>query len=290
MKGDEGRLKAKTLVEALPYIRRFAGKTLCVKFGASLLGDAEAINAFARDIVLLKYVGLNVVVVHGGGDEVTRWAERIGKKAEFVDGVRITDRETIEITEMVLSGRINREFVAALNHAGGKACGISGKDSHTLLARRVILPSGRDAGFAGELEQVNVSLLETLLAQGYIPVVSAIGTSLRDETLALRSDEVASGIAAALKAAKLIYLTNVSGVMKGGKLLSLGDYQDTRALMDDPEVTGGMRSKLAHALRALKAGVADVHVLNGREEHSIILELFTDHGVGTMLTNERVRV
>lgn len=283
--------KAETLIEALPYFKRFAGKTVVIKYGSSLLGSAESLAAFAYDIALLRYVGLLPVVVHGGGDEITKWTERLGKSPEFQGNVRVTDAETLEIAEMVVSGQVNNALVSAITRAGGRAIGISGKDSALLVAQRMHNASGDDWGFVGEIEAVDTNAIKPLIAAGYVPVVSSFAMSRTGESLLLRSDHVASRLASALQATKLIFLSNVGGVLRDQKILSVLDLFEARELLSVPNVvSGGMLAKLRDAVDAIKGGAGDVHILDGRKSHSLILELFTKGGVGTMITNDRVRV
>lgn len=282
--------KARTLVEALPYIKKFAGQTLVIKFGASLLGREELRDQFIQDLLLLKYVGMNPILVHGGGDEITKWAGRLGKKTEFRAGVRVSDSETVEIAEMVLTGRLTSSFVSAIQRQGGKAAGVSGKDANLFTACPAAAVRAGESGYAGEIESVDCALLKTLLAGGYIPVVSSIGLSRRGESYLLSSDQAAASMAAAMKAFKLIFLTNVKGIMAGEKLLSLLDLHEAQELAAGTEVTGGMLAKLRESIRAIKGGVTNVHIISGLLEHALLLEVLTDLGIGTMISNERMRI
>ena len=280
--------KAEILIEALPYIRRFEGQTVVIKYGGSLMFDEDAKRRFCQNIVLLRFVGMNPVVVHGGGKEISRWLEKVGKKTEFIEGLRVTDAETMEVTEMVLSGKVNNDIVATINQCGGKAVGLSGKDANLLLAHKR-KNADYDLGFVGEVKNVNGSLLETLCASRYIPVVSSIATGLEAETLNINADEAAAAVAGALNAAKLIFLTDVDGILKGGKLVDFLELKDAEALLSDSEITGGMIPKLQCVIQAIKAGVEGVHIINGSNVHAVLLEIFTDSGVGTMIRHKRLK-
>ena len=279
--------KAKTLVEALPYIRKFAGQTLVIKFGGSVMVDERLKTMFAADMVLLKYVGINPVIVHGGGKEISRWMERVGKQAVFVEGLRVTDSETMEITEMVLTGKVNGGIVSCINQQGGRAIGLSGIDGNLLRANRMAAKGGEDLGLVGEIKEVNTALLKTLTDAGYIPVIASVGVGNGGESLNINADEAASGIAGSLEAMKLIYLTDVDGVMKGGRLIEYLDLREAEELFKDPELKGGMRPKVQCAIKAIKSGVRNVHILNGTREHVALLELFTDSGIGTKLSHRK---
>lgn len=277
--------QAKVLVEALPYIKKFFGHTIVVKYGGSLMADAELRGIFASDITLLRYVGLNPVVVHGGGKEISRWMERLGKEAVFVEGLRVTDAETMEVTEMILSGKINSEVVSLINHAGGRAVGLSGKDADVFIARKIRSETNQDLGFVGDVLQVNPELLHTLAGSGYIPVISSVGKTLEGETVNLNADTVASHIAHSLSAQKLIYITDVQGVMKDGALLPTLTLREAKQLLTDPSIRGGMIPKLKYAIQAIEKGVKSVHIINGTIPHSVLLEVFTDVGIGTMISS-----
>ena len=275
--------KANTLLEALPYIKKFHGKLLVVKFGGSVMFDESLKRQFARDIVLLKYIGINPVIIHGGGKEISKWMKKFGKESTFVDGLRVTDSETMEITEMVLSGKINNEIVSLINGHGGKAVGLSGKDANTFSARKIRHPGEIDLGQVGEIDQVEASLVLTLCKEDYIPVVASVGIDDNGLSLNLNADTVASALAAGIRAEKLIFLTDVDGILKGGSLLRKLTLKNARELLQDPEVTGGMIPKVQYSLRALEGGVRSVHIINGSIEHAVLLEVFTDTGIGTMI-------
>lgn len=279
--------KAQILIEALPYIRRFQGATIIVKYGGSLMENDALKRVFAQDIALLKYVGMNPVVVHGGGKEISQWMKRLGKESVFIDGLRYTDDETMEVTEMVLSGKVNSEIVSLINASGGRAVGLSGKDANLFLARRIKTKENKDLGLVGDIDKTDLSLLLMLCAQGFIPVVSSVASSTAGETLNLNADYVAAGLAAALPAQKLIYLTDVPGIIAGGSLLNLVELADAEKLLKHPDVGGGMIPKLECSIRAVKAGVGDVHIIDGSVEHAVLLEIFTDTGVGTMIRESK---
>jgi acetylglutamate kinase len=277
-------LIADILVEALPYIKRFHGETAVIKYGGSVMFDQELKQSFATDITILKYVGINPIVVHGGGKEITKWMQKLGKEAIFLDGLRVTDFETMEITEMVLSGKINSEIVSLINRSGGKAVGLSGKDANVFMARKIRSKDDQDLGFVGEIEPSDVSLIRTLSEQGYVPVVSSVGESIDGETLNLNADYVAAGVAGALKALKLIYLTDVDGIVLDGQVLPEFDLDEAEELLSHPGIKEGMRPKLECCIRAIKDNVAHVHIINGAIQHAVLLEIFTDVGIGTKIT------
>lgn len=275
--------RANILLEAFPYIRKFSGKTIVIKYGGSIMIDEKLKVEFARDIALLKYIGLNPVIVHGGGKEISKWMEKLGKKAEFIDGLRVTDSETLEITEMVLVGKVNSEIVSMINHEGGRAVGLSGKDGSLFTAKKRETQKNKDLGFVGDIENVDISLLNTMSEKGYIPVISSIGQSLKRESLNMNADHVAEAIATALKASKLIYLTDVKGLKIAGKFQGKLTLKETEILLKHPDVQGGMLPKLTCAVKALNTSVDRVHIINGTIQHAVLLELFTDSGIGTMI-------
>ena len=277
-------LKAETLLEALPYIKKFYGQTIIIKYGGSLMINDELKKEFAKDIVLLKYVGMNPIIIHGGGKEISKWMNKVGKDAVFIDGLRFTDLETMEITEMVLSGKINNDIVSLLNVNDGKAVGLSGKDANLFVAKKIKSKSNKDLGFVGDIVSVDTTLLNTLGDQGYIPVISSIGTSRSGETLNMNADHVAEGIARAMKAKKLIYLTDVEGLQVDGKLQKKINLDEAQKLLKHPDIQGGMLPKLTCTVNALKDTVEDVHIIDGKIAHSVLLEIFTDKGIGTMIS------
>ncbi|MBI2370927.1 MAG: acetylglutamate kinase [Deltaproteobacteria bacterium] len=286
--------KAQVLIEALPYIREFSERTVVIKYGGAAMVDEELKRNFALDMVLLKYVGVKPVIVHGGGPQISRMLKRVGKEPSFVEGLRVTDLETMDIVEMVLVGKVNKEIVALINHSGGKAVGLSGKDGGLLLARKLNLARAReegeepeliDIGMVGEVEAVNADLIETLDRDKFIPVIAPVGVGKQGETYNLNADTVAGALAAALRAEKLILLTDVPGVLDGQKaLISSLDADTARRLMDEGVITGGMLPKVQCCLEALQNGVAKAHVIDGRVRHAVLLEIFTDTGIGTQLT------
>lgn len=279
--------KAKTLTEALPYIRRFHEQVIVVKYGGSLLDDPEKTVSFAADLALLKWVGIHPVVVHGGGNDISAWMKKVGKEAKFIDGLRYTDAETLEITEMVLRGKINSRIVSVLQDAGAKAVGLSGKDAGLFIASRIKSKEGKDLGSVGDVTDVDTTFIKLLMEKGYIPVVSPIAREKTGESLNINADNAAAALAAALKAAKLIYLTDVPGITVGGNLLSVLDIGETERLIGHPDVTGGMIPKLDCILRAIRTGVKQVHIISGKQDHTVLLEMFTDQGIGTLFVQEK---
>lgn len=276
--------KAEVLVEALPYIKTFSGKTIVVKYGGSIMLDEEKKRLFSEDILLLKYVGINPVVVHGGGKEISKWMEKVGKEPLFIDGLRVTDSETMEITEMVVTGKVNSEIVSNLNSAGARAVGLSGKDANLFSCKRIKSKTNQDLGFVGDIENVDVALLRSLSKEGYIPVISPVGRNAQGETLNMNADHVAQAVATALSAQKLVYLTDVQGVRIEGEFLGQISYEKARKIVDHKDIKGGMLPKLTCALLALESNVDQVHIINGTVAHSVLLEMFTDGGIGTMIT------
>ena len=283
-------VKAEVLAEALPYIRRFHGKTIVVKYGGNAMTDDKLKQSFARDVVLLKLVGLNPVVVHGGGPQIEQLLQKIGKKGEFVQGMRVTDAETMDIVEMVLAGQVNKEIVELINHAGGKAVGLTGQDGGLIRARKLLLasrdnPSEQiDIGQVGEVEAIDPDVIRTLTANGFIPVIAPIGSGEKGETYNINADVVAGKVAEVLKAEKLMLLTNTPGVLdKSGKLLTGLTAKEVDALFADGTISGGMLPKISSALEAAKAGVNSVHIVDGRVDHALLLEVLTSEGVGTMI-------
>jgi acetylglutamate kinase len=276
---------AQTISEALPYMRRFSGRTFVIKYGGHAMGDASLAENFAQDVVLLKLVGINPVVVHGGGPQIAIMLERLNIESRFIDGLRVTDTATIEVVEMVLSGTINKQIVSTINAAGGTAVGLSGKDGKLLEAQRLVLDSGDDLGFVGEPARVNIGVLESFEQSNIIPVVAPIGIGPEGETYNINADTAAGAIASAMSAAKLILLTDVAGVLDDdGELISTLDAGETEALLNGSTVKGGMIPKLKTCLAALGDQCEAAHILDGRVPHSLLLEIFTAHGTGTMIT------
>jgi acetylglutamate kinase len=284
---------ARTLSEALPYMRRFAGQTFVIKYGGHAMGNAELADNFARDVVLMKQVGINPVVVHGGGPQIGAMLDRLKIKSSFIDGLRVTDAATVEIVEMVLSGSINKAVVTAINGAGGVAIGLSGKDGRLIEARKLQrsvrdpdsnIEKVLDLGFVGEPERINPDLLQTFAQSNLIPVIAPIGVGTNGETYNINADTVAGSIAATLQAAKLVMLTDVAGVLDGnGELISKMTSDQAAVLRRDGVVKGGMIPKLETCLDAVQQGVGAAHILDGRLPHVLLLEAFTAAGVGTMI-------
>jgi len=280
--------KARILAEALPYIQRFHGKTIVVKFGGNAMTDDVLKSNFARDVVLLKLVGMNPVVVHGGGPQIESVLARLGKKAEFVQGMRVTDAETMDVVEMVLGGQVNKEVVELINQAGGKAVGLTGQDGAFIRARKLLLPSkdnGKiDLGQVGEIEAIDPLVISALENAGFIPVVAPIGTGADGTTYNINSDLVAGKLAEILRAEKLIVLTNTPGVLvKGGKLLTGLTPRKIDDLVAKGVISGGMLPKIGSVLDAARAGVKSCHIIDGRVPHALLLEVLTDEGVGTVI-------
>jgi len=278
--------RAEVLLEALPYIREFRGQTIVIKYGGAAMERADLKEPFALDVILLRFVGIKPVIVHGGGPQIGALMKRLGKEPRFVGGMRVTDEETVEIVEMVLVGKINKEIVALINHHGGKAVGLSGKDAQLLRARRRPhrLPSGEevDIGLVGEVEAVNTEPIRLLEDAGFIPVIAPVGVGANGETYNINADLVAGQVAAALGAGKLIHLTDVQGIRdRDGHLVSTLSRTDAERLMSEGVIDGGMLPKVESALRALEGGTAKAHIIDGRVPHAILLELFTREGIGT---------
>ncbi len=291
----EARLeKARTLSEALPYMRRFAGQTFVIKYGGHAMGDEALAERFARDVVLIKQVGINPVVVHGGGPQIGAMLEKLKIESAFIEGLRVTDKATVEVVEMVLSGSINKQIVTAINRAGGRAVGISGKDGSMVLARKVRrttrdpdsnIEKVIDLGFVGEPYEVRPELLRTFEQSEVIPVIAPIGVGADGETYNINADTMAGAVAGAVGASKLIMLTDVAGVLDSDKsLIPSLTREQTLQLRDAGIIGGGMIPKLETCLYALDAGVRAAHILDGRIPHVLLLEIFTKHGVGTKIT------
>jgi acetylglutamate kinase len=279
--------KRALLVEALSYISRFTNKRAVVKYGGAAMVKDTLKASFANDINLLRSAGLLPIVVHGGGPEITHTMEKLGHgKSEFVDGVRVTGREDVKVVEMVLTGKINTELVSLLNQSSAHAVGVSGKDAGLLRARKLIGEGGRDLGMVGEVTHVNHELLEVLLDKKYVPVVSPVGMGEDGEGYNINADAAAAEIAIALRAEKLIYLTDVPGIIENGELVSEMSASELRARIASGVVKGGMVAKAKSILRAIAGGVVSVHILDGRTPHSVIAELFTDKGVGTLVKRD----
>ena len=282
--------KAKVIAEALPYIQRFWDKTVVIKYGGNAMTDPVLKAAFARDVVLLKLVGLNPVVVHGGGPQIEDLLRRVGKKGEFIQGMRVTDAETMDLVEMVLGGQVNKDIVNLINQAGGKAVGLTGKDGRFIRAKKLLMESQDkpgdviDIGQVGEITKIDPSLISFLDSGDFIPVIAPIGVGSEGETYNINADVVAGKLAEVLKAEKLVLLTNTPGVLdKNGNLLTGLTPKKIDALVADGTLSGGMLPKIASALDAARSGVRSVHIIDGRVEHALLLEIMTDQGVGTLI-------
>ena len=283
-------VKAAVLAEALPYIRRFHGKTVVIKYGGNAMTEDNLKQSFARDIILLRLVGILPVVVHGGGPQIESLLSKVGKKGEFIQGMRVTDTETMDIVEMVWAGQVNKEIVELINHAGGKAVGLTGQDGGLIRARKMMVKADSgsqevlDLGHVGEIESVDPEIIHSLLASGFVPVIAPIGSGREGETYNINADLVAGKIAEILKAEKLILMTNTPGVLdKDGHLLTGLSAREIDALFADGTISGGMLPKISSALEAARSGVHSVHIVDGRVPHCLLLEILTNEGVGTMI-------
>ena len=281
------------LAQALPHIRHFHGKTLVVKFGGNAMIDEKLKQSFARDVVLLKLVGINITVVHGGGPQIENLLTRVGKKGEFIQGMRVTDVETMEIVEMVLGGQVNKDVVNLINQAGGKAVGLTGKDGGMIRAKKLFLPNRDnhddliDIGMVGDITQIDPALISHLESGTFIPVIAPIGVGENGETYNINADVVAGKVAEILHAEKLVLLTNTPGVLdKQGNLITDVTPAQIDALVEDGTLYGGMLPKISSALDAARNGVRSVHIIDGRVEHALLLEILTSHGVGTMIRSK----
>ncbi len=287
---------ANILIEALPYIRRFYQKTVVIKYGGHAMVEDELKESFAKDIVLMKYIGINPVVVHGGGPQIGQMLERIGKKSDFRAGMRVTDAETMDIVEMVLAGKVNKDIVALINRHGGRALGLSGKDGGLIEARKLHIyryqgddqpPEIIDIGLVGEVQKVNTAILKDLAASDIIPVIAPIGVGSEGETFNINADLVAGHIAGALQADKFLLMTDVAGVLrKDGDLITSMTIAEAADFMQAEVLRGGMIPKVQCAMDALQEGVGKVHIIDGRIPHSVLLELFTDTGIGTEIVKK----
>ena len=287
--------RARILSEALPYIRKFAGNTLVIKYGGAAARDATARDGFARDVVLLRLVGMNPVVVHGGGPQVSELMLKLNQEPRFVEGLRVTDHETINVVEMVL-GQVNKDLAARITRQGGRAVGLSGKDACLITARKLDLgkrrealgnrkESDQDLGFVGAIENIDAGIIHVLGERGFIPVIAPIGVDAEGHTYNINADQAAGRLAENLSAEKLILLTDAPGLLDAeGQLLSRPSTAEVRDMLTDGVIKGGMLAKIDAALEALQGGVPAVHVLDGRTEHALLLEIFTDRGIGTLLT------
>lgn len=286
--------KASILVEALPYIRKFSGETVVIKYGGWAMVNEELEQGVMNDCILLKLVGIHPVIVHGGGKAINTMLERLGKETRFVHGQRVTDEETMEVVEMVLAGKVNKEIVTMINQLGGKGIGLCGKDAKLITARQKVLPASvkdrEDLGYVGEVESINPEIIQTVKDEGYIPVIAPIGVGRDGKSYNINADYVAGAIAAALKANKLVLLTDVEGIFVDQKdpssLLSVIKTSEVPDLISKGIIAGGMIPKVECCVHALEHGVGRTHIIDGRILHSILLEVFTDEGVGTMVVKE----
>ena len=287
---------ASVLTEALPYIQRFTGKTIVVKYGGNAMIDEELKNSFARDIVLMKLVGMHPIVVHGGGPQIGSLLEKLGIKSDFVDGMRVTDAATMDVVEMVLGGLVNKQIVSLLNKNGGKAIGITGKDGDFIRARKLKVtrqtpemkaPEIIDIGHVGEVESMNPDIIEMIKKSDFIPVIAPIGADENGASYNINADIVAGKVAQMVMAEKLILLTNIAGVQdKSGNILTGLTTEQVSGLIDDGTIHGGMLPKINCALDAVKSGVNSAQIIDGRVPHAVLLEVFTDQGIGTLITNK----
>ena len=285
---------ADILIEALPYIRYFSGMTIVVKYGGHAMVDEHLKTDFARDITLMKYIGVNPVVVHGGGPQINQVLDQMGITTKFINGMRFTDERTMDVVEMVLGGKVNKGIVTQINRQGGKSVGLSGKDGDLIFAEKLQLmhqpdetkpPEIIDPGHVGKVTKINPSIIKTLSEQGFIPVIAPVGVGINGETFNINADLVASEVASALSSGRLIYLTDVDGVMDAsGKLISSIDAKTIKNMVDGKIISGGMIPKIEYALNALNNGVEKVQIINGAKRHALLLELFTDKGIGTEVT------
>ena len=293
---DNALQTANILTEALPYIQKFTGRTLVIKFGGNAMIDEQLKQSFARDIVLMKLVGINPVIVHGGGPQIGELLEKLNIDSHFVDGMRVTDSKTMDVVEMVLGGAVNKEIVSLINHAGGKAIGITGKDGQLITARKMLVtrkdpemevPEIIDIGHVGEVEHINTAVIDMLTSSDFIPVIAPIGVDAEGNSYNINADLVAGKIAEVLQAEKLLLLTNIAGLQgRDGTVLTGLSTEQVDDLIADGTISGGMLPKIRCALDAVKANVRSAHIIDGRVSHAVLLEIFTDEGVGTLITNQ----
>jgi acetylglutamate kinase len=284
---------ASTLIEALPYIKEFSGKTIVIKYGGSAQTDTGLNKLFSEDVVLLKFIGINVVIVHGGGPQIAETLEKIGKTSEFIEGLRVTDEETLDIVEMVLSGSTNKSIVRLINQQGGKAVGLSGSDVELIKAMKITLTkesNGKkqeiDLGRVGKVNKINPQIIHYLTAGGYIPVIAPLGVDDDGNVFNINADEAAGAIAGSLEAEKFILLTDVQGILdKNGTLIGSINKEEVQKLQEEKVIKGGMIPKTRACLDALSGGVKKTHIIDGRTPHALLLEVFTDQGVGTEIIN-----
>lgn len=293
---DNALQTANILTEALPYIQKFTGRTLVIKFGGNAMIDEQLKQSFARDIVLMKLVGINPVIVHGGGPQIGELLDKLNIDSHFVDGMRVTDSKTMDVVEMVLGGAVNKEIVSLINHAGGKAIGITGKDGQLITARKMVVtrnnpemeaPEIIDIGQVGEVEHINTGVIDMLTSSDFIPVIAPIGVDSEGNSYNINADLVAGKLAEVLQAEKLLLLTNIAGLLdRDGTVLTGLTTEQVDDLIADGTISGGMLPKIRCALDAVKANVRSAHIIDGRVSHAVLLEIFTDEGVGTLITNQ----
>jgi len=299
METNRAEETARVLIEALPYIQRFSGKTVVIKYGGNAMDSEELQNSFARDVVMMKAVGLNPVVVHGGGPQIADLLKRLGKESRFVQGMRVTDTETMDVVQMVLGGLVNKQIVNLIHRNGGRAIGLTGKDGELIRARKMVLNAGNaddpalqaseiiDLGHVGEVQAIDVRVLEMLSGSDFIPVIAPIGVDEEGQSYNINADLVAGKVAEVLRAEKLILLTNVSGLKdKEGNTLTGLSAERVKSLIDDGTIFGGMLPKIDCALSAVQNGVASAHIIDGRVAHAVLLEILTDRGIGTLITRK----
>ena len=282
--------KAHILSEALPYIQRFYDKTIVIKYGGNAMTETHLMESFAQDVVLLKLVGMNPVVVHGGGPQIASLLKKIGKQSDFIQGMRVTDEETLDVVEMVLGGLVNQDIVTLINKHGGKAVGLTGKDGNFIHARKMLVPSSDDAsklldiGQVGEIVDIDTEIIELLDTRDFIPVVAPLGTDAEGNAYNINADVAAGKMAGKLRAEKVIFMTNTPGVLdKSGKLLTGLSAKEVDQYIGDGTISGGMLPKVGHAIEAVKSGVKTAHIIDGRVEHALLLEVLTKEGVGTLI-------
>ena len=285
--------KARILAEALPYIQRFHGKTIVIKYGGNAMIEEDLKHSFAQDVVLLKLVGMNPVIVHGGGPQIDSMLNRVGKKGEFIQGMRVTDTDTMDVVEMVLGGLINKDIVNLINHHGGHAVGLTGKDGSFIRAKKMQIQNSKridewiDIGQVGEIESIDPALIALLDTRNFIPVIAPIGVGKNGESYNINADLVAGKLAEILNSEKLILLSNIPGVKdKSGKLVTGLTVKKVDELFSNGTISGGMQPKIEATLEAVKNGVKSCHIIDGRVEHALLLEVLTDHGVGTLITEK----
>ena len=284
---------ARVLIEALPYIQRFQGKTMVIKYGGNAMADIDLRDSFARDVVLMKLVGMNPVIVHGGGPQIGELLKRMGKESEFIEGMRVTDSETMDIVEMVLGGQVNKEIVNMINSHGGIAVGLTGKDGNLIRAKKLVFTRSSpemdvseiiDIGHVGEVESINTSVVDMLVNGDFVPVIAPIGVGEDGKSYNINADLVAGTLAEVMQAEKLIVLTNTAGIQdRQGKVLTGLTTSDVDELINNGVISGGMLPKIRSTLRAVQNGVSTAHIIDGRVQHAVLLEIFTDQGIGTLI-------